>query len=170
MHLGRLRDFSHFGKRDDTLEDLAYQYGVLQDYRRGFIQPSLRSYGFDGRRLAVVSGELRDLLARNIETDRTLVKYVGDNNEYVMLSGQMYSVCTDNIAYEELLKEHKQLEAAADKLFSVDMSLQGSIEKIQNQAAYTLHNEQLLNFRRNCCIGVTVLGIASAVLAKMFGW
>ena len=170
MRGGCLQDFSHVGKQGDTPEDLAHQCEAVEEYRRGFIQSRSRFNGFDGRRLEVVSREFRDLLVENTELDLLLNKHAGANNEYVMLSGQMYSVCPDNIAYEELLKEHKQLEAAADKLFSVDMSLQGSIEKIQNQAAYTLHNEQLLNFRRNCCIGVTFLGIASAVLAKMFGY
>ena len=166
---GCLQDFSYFGKKHDTLEDLAYQYEVLKKYRHGFIQSSSRSYGFDGRRLEVVSRELRALLAENIELDRILGEYVGDNTEQVMLSGQVYTVRTDSIAYEELLKEHKQLVAAANKVHAVDISLVDSIKKTESRMAYALHNEQLLNFRLNCCIGVTFIGIASAVLVKMFG-
>ena len=170
MRRGFLQDFSYVGNEHDTLEELAYQCEVLKEYRHAFIQSMSRFNGFDGRRLEVVSRELRDLLAENTERDRALNEYARDNNEYIMLSGRWYSVRMDNIAYRGLLREYKQLEAAAEEVFSADVSLKGSIEKIQSQTAHTLRNEQLINFRRNCCIGATSLGIASAVLAKMFGW
>ena len=169
MRRGYLQDFSHFGKQDDTLEDLACQYEELEKYKRCFIKSRSRFNGFDGRRLEVVSREFRDLLVENTELDLLLNKHAGANNEYVMLSGRWYSVRMDNIAYRGLLREYKQLEAVAEEVFSADISLKDSIENIQGQTARTLRNEQLINFRYNCCIGVTFLGIASAVLVKMFG-
>jgi hypothetical protein len=63
-----------------------------------------------------------------------------------MLSGQVYTVRTDSIAYGELLKEHKQLVAAANKVHAVDISLVDSIKKTESRMAYALHNEQLLLF------------------------
>jgi len=86
-----------------------------------------------------------------------------------MLFDQAYNVRTDNVAYCELLREYKELVAAAERVSLVDISLTDSIKETESLMAYALHNEQLLNFRRNCCIGVTFIGIASAVLAKMFG-
>ena len=169
MRRGCLQDFSDFGKRHDTLEDLAYQYEVLRKYRHGFIQSTSRSYGFDGRRLEVVSRELRSLIVDNAAINGGLGRHWGANIELIMLFDQAYNVRTDNVAYCELLREYKELVAAAERVSLVDISLTDSIKETESLMAYALHNEQLLNFRRNCCIGVTFIGIASAVLAKMFG-
>ena len=169
MHDNELRDFSHVGKPHDTLEDLARRHAALKKYSQWFTEPGLRCSRFGGHRLTVVSRRLQSLLRDNGTIDGVLGRHWGNSTWRVILFDQAYSARTNNTAYRELLREYKQSVANADSIFLADVSLKDSIKKLESHIACALHNEQLLNFRLNCCIGATFLGIASAVFAKTLG-
>ena len=150
------------------MEDLARQYDALKRYERRFTELGLRSPHYGGHRFRLVNERLRLLLAQNEIVDNAITDGWRVNTERVTLFDRVYSVCTYNVNYRELLEEHKQLVARADRVFLADLSLKDAVKKADIHMARVRHEEQLVIFRRNCYIGGTIIGITSAALANIF--
>jgi len=143
-----LRDFSHVGKPHDTLEVLARKHAGLKKYHQWFTESSLQRSKFSGDRLTVVSRRLRSLLVDNTATGGVPGRRWGPNTERIMLFDQAYNAQTNHAPYWELLREHKQLVANADRVSLANMSIMDSIKKLEGRIALVCYSDQLSNFNR----------------------
>jgi|TARA_B110000967_G_C18777336_1_gene506280 hypothetical protein len=143
-----LRDFSHVGKPHDTLEFLARKHAGLKKYNQWFTESSLQRSKFSGDRLTVVSRKLQSLLVDNTATGGVPGRHRGPNTERITLFDQAYSAQTNHAAYWELLREHKQLVANADRVSLANMAIKDSIKKLEGRIALVCYSDQLSNFNR----------------------